>query len=439
MTRTSAAAPSRLAGVLLTQGAAFTWGLQFAFLNTALALLLSTLLGASNGQIGLALALYNASGFVAALVIPMWADRRGDYLTWMLVCGILTLATAALLALTDSLTLAILGLVVLGGPAAVGSSLFFAHLRATGTGRAAVMNTRAMVSVAWVAGPPAAMLLAGTLGIRSVLVAIAAIALVGIATVLGLRRTGTVGRLTNRDDDGEAPPPLPLARVIALVGAFVLLQAANATVTSAMTLYVVDGLHAPAVWGGIALGIAALAEIPALMLLGRLSDRFGQIPMLIVGIAVGIAYYLVMAIVRDPIGLAAAQLLNAWSFATVAGIGLTLFLDIIPRPGLASGLFTNTRRVGAILSGGIFAVASTPAGFSGAFLVCAAVTAIALVVALLATGRTRTPGRSATGMTWRVRSRAARATLAEHSRGSDGRVSVAATETSCRTCRPGPD
>ncbi|KHK98774.1 hypothetical protein LK09_07670 [Microbacterium mangrovi] len=373
---------------VFVQGSAFAWGLQFAFLNTALALLLSTLLGASNAEIGLALALYNASGFAAAILIPMLADRRGSYLGWMLVCGVLTLATAALLAFSTSLALAILGLVVLGGPAAVGSSLFFAYLRAVGTGHRAVMNTRAMVSFAWVAGPPAAMLLAGWLGIRSVLLAIVVIALAGLGTVIGLRHSSETP--SRREATGDTPSTATFSRgrVIAIVAAFVLLQATNATTTSAMTLYVVDSLHAPALWGGIALGVAALAEIPALMLLGRLSDQFGQIPLLLSGVAVGVIYFLLMTIVRDPIALVAAQLLNACFFAAVAGIGLTLFLDIIPKPGLASGLFTNTRRVGAIVSGGIFALASASAGFSAVFLFCAGLTAIALAVTFLA-ARTR--------------------------------------------------
>jgi len=151
----------RVSRGVFIQGSAFTWGLQFALLNTALALLLFTLLSASNAEIGLALALYNTSGFVAATLIPMLADRRGNYLAWMFVCGVLTLATAALLAFSTSLTFAIIGLVVLGGPAAVGSSLFFAYLRTLRTSSNAVINTRAMMSFTWVAGPPAAMLLAG--------------------------------------------------------------------------------------------------------------------------------------------------------------------------------------------------------------------------------------------------------------------------------------
>jgi hypothetical protein len=42
----------------------------------------------------------------------------------------------------------VIGLVVLGGPAGVGSSLLFAHLRHSGTTPSEVVNTRAIVSFA---------------------------------------------------------------------------------------------------------------------------------------------------------------------------------------------------------------------------------------------------------------------------------------------------
>jgi MFS transporter, SET family, sugar efflux transporter len=53
--------------------------------------------------------------------------------------------------------------------------------------------------------------------------------------------------------------------------------------------------------------------------------------------------------------------LDAWFFAVVAGVGLTLFQLVIPHPGLSSGLFVNTRRLGAIASGAIISFASQTA------------------------------------------------------------------------------
>jgi MFS transporter, SET family, sugar efflux transporter len=87
-----------------------------------------------------------------------------------------------------------------------------------------------------------------------------------------------------------------------------------------------------------------------------------------------------MVFVPGPVLLIGLQVLDAWFFAVVAGVGLTLFQHIIPRPGLASGLFVNTRRLGAILSGAIISFGSlTPLGYGGVFAVCAGFTASALV------------------------------------------------------------
>ena len=199
-----------------------------------------------------------------------------------------------------------LGLIVLGGPAGVGVSLLFAHLKHAGAAPADVVNTRAVFSFAWVAGPPLAALLMGWSGSRAILAAIAA---------------------------------------------------------------------------GAAIGVAAGLEIPALLLIGRLSRRFADPALIATGCLAGVLYYVAVAYVSGPVVLIALQLLNAWFFATVAGVGLTLFQRVIPRPGLASGLYTNTRRLGAVVSGPIIGLgAATALRFRGVFLLCAALTMLALLL-----------------------------------------------------------
>jgi threonine dehydrogenase-like Zn-dependent dehydrogenase len=64
---------------MLIPASALFWGLQFAFLNPALALLLVTVFHASTGEVGWALAVYNTSGFVASMLLPAYADRARDY------------------------------------------------------------------------------------------------------------------------------------------------------------------------------------------------------------------------------------------------------------------------------------------------------------------------------------------------------------------------
>ena len=95
---------------------------------------------------------------------------------------------------------------------------------------------------------------------------------------------------------------------------------------------------------------AALLEIPALLLVGRLNRRFSSLALIGTGCVAGIVYYAAMAAGSGPVLLLGLQVLNAVFFAAVGGVGLTLFQQVIARPGLASGLYTNTRRLGAIVS-----------------------------------------------------------------------------------------
>jgi MFS transporter, SET family, sugar efflux transporter len=176
--------------------------------------------------------------------------------------------------------------------------------------------------------------------------------------------------------------------VVLIVAAFVLLQAANATVTSIMTLFVSETVRIDVIWAGIALGVAAGLEVPALILIGKLTLRFASLPLIATGCLGGIAYYIAMAYVTGPVMLIALQPLNAWCFAAIAGVGLTLFQQMIPRPGLSTGLYTNTRRVGAIVSGPVISLGSTTSlGNRGIFLACGLLIVLALAVIATAARR----------------------------------------------------
>jgi len=380
---------------LLVPTSALMWGLQLAFLSPALALILVNLYGATTAEVGWVLSIYNASGFVASLVLPAYADRKGEYLRLMLVCGGLTALLAAVLAMATTLPVAAIALVVIGGPAGVGSSMLFAHLRHSGARTADIVNTRAIVSVAWVAGPPLATFIIGWYGDRAILLAIAAVAVFNMITTAAMmaqrraqRAAEAAGSARAASSAVEDESPVGRLGVGLIMGAFILLQAANATAMTMMTVYVTQTLELDVLWAGIALGVAAAIEVPALLLMGRLSARFSHLGLIAAGCLSGIAYYLGLALVSGPVLLIALQLLNALAFAAIAGIGLPLFQQMIPRPGLATGLYLNTRRLGAIVSGPIIAIGSlTVLGQRGIFVTCAVVTLVGLAVIVIA-GRT---------------------------------------------------
>jgi SET family sugar efflux transporter-like MFS transporter len=130
---------------LLVPSSALLWGLQLAFLSPALALILVNLYGATTAEVGWVLGIYNASGFIASLLLPAYADKKHNYLGPMLVCGALTLLLAVVLAVATTLPVATIALVAIGGPAGVGSSMLFAHLRHSGA-RPSDMSTLARSS-----------------------------------------------------------------------------------------------------------------------------------------------------------------------------------------------------------------------------------------------------------------------------------------------------
>jgi SET family sugar efflux transporter-like MFS transporter len=380
---------------LLVPSSALLWGLQLAFLSPALALILVELYGATTAEVGWVLALYNAGGFLASLLVPAYADRRRDYLGPMLGCAIATVVLAGTLSAVTTLPLATVALIVIGGPAGVGSSMLFAHLRHSGSRPADIVNTRAIVSVAWIAGPPLATVIIGWLGNRAILVAIAAVAVLNIGTtaiMIRHRRAAATRAAAGGGTPTSATPtdesPVGRLGIVLVTAAFVLLQAGNATAMTMMTIYVTQTLRLDVLWAGISLGVTAALEVPALVLIGRLTGRFASLGLIATGCVAGIAYYVALAFATGPVMLLALQPLNAWCFAAIAGVGLTLFQQMIARPGLATGLYMNTRRIGAIVSGPVIALGSlTVLGQRGIFLAAAALTVISLGIILVA-GRT---------------------------------------------------
>lgn len=373
---------------LLVPTSALMWGLQIAFLSPSLALILATLYGAGTTEIGWVLAIYNASGFLASLVVPAWADRRQEYLGPMLLSGVLTVLLVLLLALVTTLPLVTIVLVVVGGPAGVGVSLLWAHLRHAGARPAQIVNTRAIVSVAWVAGPPLATLIIGWFGPQAILLAIALVALANIGTTMLMIRghraalaSGAPPAPAHEEDDVS----LGTAGIVLVTAAFVLLQATNATAMSFLAVYVPQTMGADVVWAGVALGVAAGLEVPALMIVARLTTRHSSLGLILTSCVAGIAYYLGVAVASGPILLIALQVLNAWCFAGIGGVGLTLFQQMIRRPGLSTGLYMNTRRVGAILSGPLIVLGgATVLGQRATFLACALLTLVGLLIIAVA-------------------------------------------------------
>ena len=370
-----------LAPRLLVPSAALLWGLHSSLLSPALALILATLYDASTADIGWTLAIYNVGGFIASIVLPAWTDRRRTYLRMLMAAGVLTIALAAALAAASTLPWATVALVVLGGPAGLGTTMLFAHLRDAGAATSAIVNTRAIISAAWMGGPPLATVIIGWAGARGILLALMLIALANIAmtAVMMRQHRATPAAAAEPARSPHALPPGSRLATVLIIGAFVLFQATNATAMTFMALYVTETIGLPVLWAGVVLGLAAALEVPALVITGRLGDRISHLTLVAAGALLSAVYYAGLVIVTEPVLLLVLQLPNALGFAAISGIGLALFQDLIPGAGMSTGLFMNARRVGAVLSGPIIAAGALPLlGQRGIFVICTVLTLIGL-------------------------------------------------------------
>ncbi len=339
---------------------AFLWGLQFSFLSPALALLLVSLFGASTGQVAIVLAIYNAACLGSSWVIPRWADRHRDYVRPMFGCGVFTVALCVVLLVARSLPVGVAGLVLLGAPAAVGTPLLFGYVRHSGAPPSEVVRARAMFSMAWVAGPPVAALIISGAGGHALVLGIGLVGALNMVTI-GLMYRSAHTRASITPTARAGPPPrtlVPRTTIALLVVAFAVLQSTNTAAVAITTLFATRTLHLTPVWGGVALGVAAGLEVPALLLLSKGSRRIGELPLLSLACLAAVAYDIGVSLAPNGYVLIGLQVLNAGFVAVVAGVGLTLFQSIVAGPGAAAGLMSNAQRGGALLSGPLIGLGS---------------------------------------------------------------------------------
>lgn len=152
-------------------------------------------------------------------------------------------------------------------------------------------------------------------------------------------------------------------------------------------LFITQGLGQSDAWAGVILAFYAAGNMIAILVAGRLSDRFGRRPILIPGLAIATAS--TAALGYSP-NLPIAVVLTA-----VAGLGSGLFApthqaalgDVLgtqQRGGSALAAYGMASDLGAVTGPLAAGAVATAFGYGPAFLLTGAVVAVALVLWLLA-------------------------------------------------------
>ncbi|MEV0569350.1 sugar efflux transporter [Dactylosporangium sp. NPDC050588] len=361
VTSTLADAPvSKAPKVLVPLGVMFLFvGLSTSIVGPFVSLFLSTAVKADPVHVAAFLVAGPVSMIVSSTLIGRLSDRKAVRRQVLAVAaaagGVSATATAfvrdywLLLALTVTVT-------------AISGSLFpqaFAYAREAleqrGSTRAAmtISTLRMLFSIAWVAGPPAAAFLVELGGFR--VLYLSAATMYAAAVLVALFVLGDV--VPTPKPQREAPEHAP-SRVLQVVAALTLVQAAGVLGVQALPLFLSHDLRGSVRDAGLVLGLCAALEIPLMLGFGALSTRWPLRRLVVIGAGLGVLYYVLVTASVHTWQVAAAQLVNASFIAAVQGLGISYVQEMLPgEPGRAATLAGNAYPIAAILVGPLFGLA----------------------------------------------------------------------------------
>lgn len=224
---------------------------------------------------------------------------------------------------------------------------------------------RACIAVAWVAAPPTGFFLQSWIGFEQQYLG------VGVCyAVSGVVAYALLPRIPRRAPAvvGLAELPKGNTQLLLAIAAFALLFGANHAYVLGLPLLLTQELGAPAQLAGWLMGTAAALEIPVMLLAGWLAARLRLVGILRFGCAAAVVLYLGVWQVQQVWQLFALQLMNAVFIGCIAGLGITLFQNMLPgRAGVASTLFTNTNQLGNIFGSLLIAVVADLYGYQNLY------------------------------------------------------------------------
>jgi MFS family permease len=138
-------------------------------------------------------------------------------------------------------------------------------------------------------------------------------------------------------------------------------------------------------------GLAALVEVPCMLLAGYLVDRVGRRPTFVFGLAGFSVLYLIYSTEPPLVGLVGAQVLRGFAFAAFHATALTMAIELAPAAarGRASSLYTSAQGLAQIGGSWIGGPLAAALGFRSLFVVAAATVMLGAAYSYLAVGRPR--------------------------------------------------
>ncbi|MEM2410305.1 MAG: MFS transporter, partial [Thermofilaceae archaeon] len=167
--------------------------------------------------------------------------------------------------------------------------------------------------------------------------------------------------------------------VLSVVAAITVASIANPAYYTFLPLYMTQGLHASKLLASLAFTVTPLAEIPAMILLGSLSDRVGRRKVIAVCLAAYPVRFMLTGLLRNPLLVIAAQLLHGLTFGGLYVVTVAYLTEqMTGAAGVASSIFPVASNVGNMVGGYLLGVLLSTYGFTTMYLAAAAISSLAI-------------------------------------------------------------
>lgn len=396
--------PARTSGLALAReaaplaGAIAACGITMACLTTTASLFLADAVHATPLLIGLFFAGRAAVSIVVGLAGGWLSDRLPDRRLLLVVGGVAGAVGGVCFAvLRDYTAVFVTGAVFFSiGGLAFPQLFAYANEYARARGRPVTAFTsvmRSFFSASFVIGPPAGFFVATRFGFGPLYLATAGLFLVGaglggwgMRAIPAQPMPGVPAREGHREGhrgrgSGRGPSAIFIgvpAKTWLLLGAVIAFGVVNQMYNIDLALYVTRTLHLSAQLVGWIAGLAALLEIPIMIVAGTFADQFGKLRVVLASAVAATVFFCLLPLARSAVPLLALQVLNAAWVAVALSIPMVMMQEETPGgAGVSSSLYSAGYTTAGLLAGAITGVTASAIGFGNVFWVCAGLSAAA--------------------------------------------------------------
>lgn len=368
----------------------FVSGIGISASTPQVSLYFVTELNASLPVVGLYY-LTNIAAPIAGYLVGRASDHRADRLTLFRLCALVGAVGWLAMALSTHVWMPFLiSIVALSVSGAAGAQIFAAvrdelSRHPTGARNRIVSTIRMAYTGGWIVGPVLGSWLGSLVGLRTLLLICAAIALLQILPLLRQhvpRQPAPPDALvgTNSGRTGTARRRLrEMAPLLIFTALCVCALCGDTLKIAFLPVYMETVLNAPDAVRGAVIATQPLFELILIPVAGWAADRFGARRIVIVGAMLGVAANTGYGLSDGAGGLFVSQILMAGLWATIAGLGVTVAQDLYPQGiGVASSMFYSGLMLATALGGLIGSLGVAAIGMPDVFflpaIVCAAAT-----------------------------------------------------------------